>query len=113
MSVATSGGASSIVVDSIRAESIAWLTSILGRVTHQGPWQLGRAEPAGIGLFAAPYSFSGQPAMSIPVGLRANGTPIGIQLVAAHGGDALLLHIAAELEKAGVARVESPSLAFR
>lgn len=77
-------------------------------VTHQGPWHLGEREPLGVGLFAAPFSFSRQPAISIPVGQRRDGTPIGVQLVAAHGGDSLLLALAAELETAGVARFDWP-----
>jgi amidase len=156
--------ANDIIVDRIRAESIVWLSELLGReptaddvdpeilehgnrgraltddavvqavknvkalinpvatwfdahtvlvtpVTHRGPWRLGQPEPAGIGLFAAPYSFTGQPAMSIPVGRRSNGTPIGVQLVGAHGSDALLLSIAEELEAAGVACHEWPRIA--
>jgi amidase len=86
-------------------------TVLVTPVTHRGPWRLGQPEPAGIGLFAAPYSFTGQPAMSIPVGRRSNGTPIGVQLVGAHGSDALLLSIAEELETTGVARHEWPRIA--
>jgi amidase len=84
-------------------------TVLVTPVTHRGPWRLGQPEPAGIGLFAAPYSFTGQPAMSIPVGRRSNGTPLGVQLVGAHGSDALLLSIAEELETAGIAHHEWPS----
>jgi amidase len=86
-------------------------TVLVGPVTHCGAWRLGQPEPAGIGLFAAPYSFTGQPALSIPVGRRSNGTPIGVQLVGARGSDALLLSIAEELETAGIARHEWPDTA--
>jgi amidase len=92
----------------------AWFdpaTVLVTPVTHCGPWHLGQPEPAGIGLFAAPYSFTGQPAMSIPVGRRSNGTPIGVQLVGAHGSDSLLLSIAEELETVGVAIHEWPTVA--
>ncbi len=85
-------------------------TVLVTPVTHRGPWHLGQPEPAGIGLFAAPYSFTGQPAMAIPVGHRSNGTPIGLQLVGAHGSDALLLSIAEELETVGVAGHQWPLL---
>jgi amidase len=88
-------------------------TVLITPVTHCGPWLLGQPEPAGIGLFAAPYSFTGQPAMSIPVGRRSNGTPVGVQLVGAHGSDSLLLALAEQLESAGVARHEWPSTALR
>jgi amidase len=83
-------------------------TVLVTPVTHRGPWRLGHPEPVGIGLFAAPYSFTGQPAMSLPIGRRFNGTPIGVQLVGAHGSDGLLLSIAEALETAGVARHEWP-----
>lgn len=36
--------------------------------------------------------------MSVPIGMRADGTPIGVQLVGARGADELLLAIAAQLE---------------
>jgi amidase len=86
-------------------------TILVTPVTHRGPWRLGQPEPAGIGLFAAPYSFTGQPAMSIPVGRRSNGTTIGIQLVGARSSDALLLAVAEQLETAGIARHEWPTVA--
>jgi amidase len=38
------------------------------------------------------------PAASIPAGLTADGFPIGLQLVAMRGGEALLLSLAKELE---------------
>jgi amidase len=87
-------------------------TVLVTPVSHCGAWRLGQPEPAGIGLFAAPYSFTGQPALSIPVGRRSDGMPIGVQLVGARGSDALLLSIAEELENAGIARHEWPDTAL-
>ena len=43
---------------------------------------------------------SGQPAISLPLGRFASGLPLGVQLVASFGGEALLLRIAAQLEAA-------------
>lgn len=40
----------------------------------------------------------GHPALSLPVGLDANGMPFGLQVVGPRGGDALVLRVAAELE---------------
>ncbi len=40
----------------------------------------------------------GHPALSLPVGLDANGMPFGLQIVGPRGGDALVLRVAAELE---------------
>jgi amidase len=75
-------------------------------VTQQGPQAIGAPEPFGVGVFCAPFSFTGQPAMSIPVGFRNDGTPIGVQLVGPRGAEATLLALAARLEEVGVARAE-------
>ena len=48
--------------------------------------------------FCAPFNISGQPAMSVP-GAVVDGLPIGVQLVAAHGREDLLIRLAAELEQ--------------
>jgi amidase len=53
-----------------------------------------------IWCFAAPFSVTGQPAISLPIGTTAAGLPVGIQLVAALGREDLLLQVAAELEAA-------------
>lgn len=50
--------------------------------------------------FAQPFNITGQPALSVPCGRTAEGLPIGVQLVAAHGGEALLLGIGGQLERA-------------
>ena len=47
--------------------------------------------------FTPMFNVAGTPAMSMPCGL-AGELPVGVQLVAAQGGDALLLDVAAELE---------------
>jgi aspartyl-tRNA(Asn)/glutamyl-tRNA(Gln) amidotransferase subunit A len=47
-----------------------------------------------------PFNLSGQPALSLPVGLTANGLPAGVQLVGAFGADALVLREARRLEDA-------------
>ncbi len=80
-------------------------TVLVCPVTHSGPFERGGPEPAFVGVFCAPYSFSRQPAMSLPVGWRDDGTPIAVQLVGARGEDARLLAIAAQLEAAGVVDV--------
>ncbi len=45
----------------------------------------------------APFNLSGQPAMVVPGGVHA-GLPIGVQLVAAHGREDVLIRLAAQLE---------------
>jgi amidase len=48
--------------------------------------------------FAASWNYAGYPAASVPAGIHSNGTPIGVQLVAPDGGEALLLALARQLE---------------
>ncbi|GAA3240805.1 amidase [Actinocorallia longicatena] len=52
------------------------------------------------GPFTAPFNISGHPAISLPLGQSREGLPIGVQLVAAHGREDLLLRTAAHLEQA-------------
>ncbi|MFJ9148288.1 amidase [Streptomyces sp. NPDC102270] len=40
------------------------------------------------------FNLSGHPALSLPAGLDPDGCPVGLQLVARHGGEALLLEVA-------------------
>ncbi|MDQ0763137.1 amidase [Streptomyces canus] len=40
------------------------------------------------------FNLSGHPALSLPAGLGPDGCPVGLQLVARHGGEALLLEVA-------------------
>lgn len=57
-----------------------------------------RAAP--FGAYTSAFNASGQPAISLPLAWSADGLPIGVQLVAATGGEALLLQVAAQLEAA-------------
>jgi Asp-tRNA(Asn)/Glu-tRNA(Gln) amidotransferase A subunit family amidase len=45
------------------------------------------------------FNVSGHPASSVPAGLAPDGVPVGLQLVARHGEEGLLLRVAAELER--------------
>lgn len=45
------------------------------------------------------FNLSGHPAISIPAGLDSDGCPVGLQLVAAHGAESLLLAVAAAAER--------------
>ncbi|MEU0942713.1 amidase [Streptomyces canus] len=40
------------------------------------------------------FNLSGHPALSLPAGLGPDGCPVGLQLVARHGGEELLLEVA-------------------
>lgn len=46
------------------------------------------------------FNLSGHPAVSVPAGLHGDGCPVGLQLVAAHGQEALLLDVARAAEAA-------------
>jgi amidase len=74
---------------------LGWLSS-----TPEEPLR-GFVRSAPYGVFTLPFNLSGQPAVSLPAALSEAGRlPIGVQLVARYGGEALLLRAAAELEEA-------------
>jgi amidase len=52
------------------------------------------------------YATAGWPAVTVPLGLAADGHPIGITLIGQAGDDSRLLAIAAEVEAATAARVQ-------
>jgi amidase len=49
--------------------------------------------------FAAPWNLAGWPAMVIPAGIHETGMPMSVQLVGRAGSEALLLSVAAQLER--------------
>ena len=49
--------------------------------------------------FCAPWNLVGYPAMAVPVGVIGADLPVAVQLVAAPGGEAMLLALAAQLEQ--------------
>jgi amidase len=55
---------------------------------------------ATLGVWTAPFNVTGQPAISVPVGVHPLGTPIGAQIAGAHGTDATLLRLARTVEAA-------------
>lgn len=50
--------------------------------------------------FTFPFNLTGQPAASIPCGLTGAGLPVGLQVVAGHGRDDLVLRACAAFERA-------------
>lgn len=85
---------------------------LLTPVLLQPAWPLGSSGGAmDSGAFPAPFSITGQPAMSLPLAMSASGLPIGVQAIAAPGADALLLRLAAQLEEAAPWRDRWPAVA--
>jgi amidase/6-aminohexanoate-cyclic-dimer hydrolase len=53
--------------------------------------------------FTALFNDTGHPAISVPVAMSRQGLPVGMQFAARHGGEGLLLRIARQLEREGIA----------
>ncbi len=50
--------------------------------------------------FTAPFNASGSPAVSLPLHWTADGLPVGVQLAAPYGEEAILFRVASQLESA-------------
>jgi amidase len=85
----------------------AWLTPVLS----SPPPKLGEQAPTvpfptlydrivGYATYTPVHNAAGTPAMSVPLGMSANGLPIGSQFAAAKGNEGLLYGLAYELEQA-------------
>jgi amidase len=70
-------------------------------VLRQPAWPLGQSGGAAdAGVFPGTVSVTGQPAGVVPVDWTAGGLPVGIQIVAAHPRDDIVLNVMAQLEQA-------------
>jgi amidase len=70
----------------------------LGRYPGDGSLAALLAELETTTRYTDPFSVSGQPCISVPVGRTASGMPCGVQLAAPHGHDGLVLRTARHLE---------------
>jgi len=57
-----------------------------------------------IGIFTQPFSFIGLPVVSVPVWLKGETLPIGVQIIAPPWREDIALRIAHQLETAGIAK---------
>ncbi len=107
MAAGITPGQEAAAADTMRREASAILEwwqdydILVTPVTRQPAWPLGQAGGAtDAGMFPVPFSFTGQPAMSLPLHWPDTGLPAAVQLVGPLGGDELLLKVAAQLEEA-------------
>jgi amidase len=49
--------------------------------------------------FPAPFNFTGQPSISLPLGQSSDGLPIGMMFSARYADEATLIRLAAQLEQ--------------
>jgi amidase len=54
-----------------------------------------------VAALTMPFNVTGQPAISLPIGVDPLGLPVGVQIVAAYGREDLLVRIASQLEAMG------------
>jgi amidase len=81
----------------------------LGTFDDSGPDPLVAFERARkSGIFTALFNATGHPAISLPLHWTAEGIPVGVQLVAPHGREDVLLRIAAQAEQARQWAVRRP-----
>jgi amidase len=62
----------------------SWMTTMMGSANWMG--------------YTPPWNLAGVPGMTVPIGVTTGGLPIAVQLVAAPGGEALLLSLGQQLE---------------
>jgi amidase len=72
----------------------------LGTLSAPGDDGAAFARMSGLVTFTTPFDLTGQPAISLPLHWNADGSPIGVQLVAAYAREDVLLQLAAQLEAA-------------
>ena len=72
----------------------------LGVADGHAPPDQAQAVHADMAALALPFDVTGEPAISLPLGMSPDGLPIGVQLVAPVGREDLLIRLASALEEA-------------
>ncbi|GAB3139464.1 amidase [Micromonospora sonneratiae] len=81
--------------------------SALGWAT--GSWRANLMASIRYAPYAAPWNIAGLPALVVPVGVRPDGLPVGVQLVGPPGSELLLLAVAGQFELAAPWSRHAPS----
>ena len=59
---------------------------------------------ANLGIYTQPISFIGLPAVTVPLWTEGEALPIGVQVIGAPWREDLVLRVAQDLERKGIAR---------
>jgi amidase len=79
-------------------------------VDPSDPFEIDLRRFARIRCFVRPFNVTGQPAISLPLHMTAEGLPIGVQLVAAPYREDLLIRVASQIEAAAPWEDRRPTL---
>jgi amidase len=71
---------------------------LLGRYASEDPLGELRRQLVHTARYTNPFSLTGQPCISVPIGHSPEGLPCGVQLVGHHGADEIVLRLAYQLE---------------
>ncbi len=86
--------------DLVLSPTLAVLPPLLGTMSGDRPIEETGPMMAAMAAFAIPYDVTGQPAISLPLHVSAEGLPVGVQVAAAYGDEDRLFRIAGQLEQA-------------
>ena len=85
--------------DVILSPVTANVTPKLGLLSLDQPWDSYANNAMGSAAFTVLANVSGQPAISLPVGMSNNGLPIGMMFTGPLGGEDVLLRLSAQIEQ--------------
>jgi amidase len=88
----------SAAYDAVLCPTLAHTTPELGYLSPNQPFEQLLTRLMDYVAFTPLNNASGSPAISLPLGVTANGLPIGVQFMGRHGDERTLLEVAFELE---------------